>query len=118
MEVLHFDDVIDVNDTVFIYENRSKVFYIDRKKSFYYTSSDPFLLVELFDRFYGDDEDPNVEKFSKIKDLKTGHVFEIALSSLSLKPNDINKFDRFFVRMFYLFLIISCGMFVTYLLTK
>lgn len=91
MEVLNLNNV-DVGDTVFIYENRKKVFPISRKQSFSYTSSDSFLLLEIFDKVIGgNDKKPVVLKFSKIQDLKTGHIFETRLSSLSLKPNDINK---------------------------
>lgn len=94
MEVLNLNNV-DVGDTVFIYENRNKVFPISRKQSFSYTSSEPFLLLEIFDKVVGgNDKNPVVLKFSKIQDLKTGHIFETKLSSLSLKSNDINKLDK------------------------
>lgn len=95
MKVLTIDSAVDVGDTVFLYENRDRVFPISRKKSFSYTSSDPFLLLEIFDKVIGgDDEDPIVIKYSRIKDLKTRNIFETRLSSLSLKPNDINKLDK------------------------
>ena len=45
MEVLNLNNV-DVGDTVFIYENRKKVFPMSRKQSFSYTSSDSFLLTK------------------------------------------------------------------------
>lgn len=95
MKVLTIDNVVDVGDTVFIYENRDRVFPISRKKSFSYASSDPFLLLEIFDKIVGgDDKDPIVRKYSKIQDLKTKHIFETELSSLSLKSDDVNKVDE------------------------
>ena len=95
MKVLTIDNAIDVGDTVFIHKNRNRVFPISRKKSFSYASSDPFLLLEIFDKVIGgDDEDPIVQEYCKIQDSKTNHIFETTLSSLSLKPDDVNKTDE------------------------
>lgn len=95
MKVLTIDNAIDVGDTVFIHKNRNRVFPISRKTSFSYASSDPFLLLEIFDKVIGgDDEDPIVQEYCKIQDSKTNHIFETELSSLSLKPDDINKTDE------------------------
>ena len=95
MEVLKFDNVIDVSDIVYIYRNRQRHFFISPKETYVYSPSDPFVVTKVFSKVTGgDDEDPIVEKYAKIKDKKTNCVFEIPYSSLSMKPNDVNVLDR------------------------
>ena len=80
---------------MFITKNRNRFIPNSRKKSFPYASSDPILLLVLVDKVIGgDDEDPIVQEYCKIQDSKTNHIFETTLSSLSLKPDDVNKTDE------------------------
>jgi len=87
MEVLTFNNVIDIGDVVYLYSNKNRVFTINPKKSLSYKSSDPFVVVETYYEC-SSDEDPDGEKYCKIKDLKTGMTFDMPFSHVSLEPDD------------------------------
>lgn len=95
MEILKFDNIIDVGDIVYIYRNCSRDFEISSKEIYYYSSYDPFVVKEIFPKVKRENDKRSiVQKYAKIKDEKTNCVFEIPYSSLSVKPNDVNIFNR------------------------